>query len=958
MRHLFVSAARRKTNFLFVCVFDIETQGNMSTQNNRQNDLACLLIGISRNTSLEQFSSIWANSSSNFHIHFLPQERIPLGNAHLDQYGVHAKKEWFTEHSWASIERDLAFVPDVHVGGLATRGIAIRPEIVGFPISYTTVHELAQTRTQLLRDAATFGMVIDQYIHAIQESLIQQYYYEVSEGKKQEQDTHETRFKRLQLLQAFKLIYHMQQNMVRRNPPPISAYEMLTNVYYRDRRPPTGALMQQLYLERSMNDTAKWNLLFLVAERLLTKMITQPNLISKRLKKVKTKKPLIVSCIQFSQPPRNTFHFPPKFQSLKTDINVTSFWDRVQRELSELSGFLSFEEFLIQSNRHLPNADAMIIAHSRRDSPSALFPYDSMVIASLFPPEFANHAAKGSIIPQLLMEYADELRTWMGATLFQVTFQTLCANARLDGVTNTFIARMPMALSTAIPSFMCHSQLPSEVIASLEAKRQTHQKAVFLCKRKFDPPLPKKSSLKQLGALFRGIFYHRLVEVIDVSNPFGHSISNQIQSRQYFIEKRVFITTLHKAKTSCGKLQKIWAVYYNRKARAMVKATSTSGKGKVMKKTTESTSDKEDASEQDSKQSSKWKTVKAKKKKSHSTSIKGAHRQQRRQCYEQYAKVNDETTHKIQQQLHDAKLNVDNHQHKLNLFLARFKMINTNDTTNAIKPCSECYKPLSIVKHKPPKTEKKEKDAKAAESKDSKEYIFLPNTGGLVLCQSCYKGFIMTAKPKHENKKTNEKPDVKDSKESKEGIRVLSFSEAVKDFIRPWIQPKVASQRRAVVPFSSITAFASVSEEELGDNVGSRLLKFYNDVLNNNNNQNKSKVANKKDMSAENVCPIVARDRANCGSCIGCRSQSICETSWYGAFLKITDVMRPDTRKPDKVVVIYFPGWIPAVENQVHEFVLMQKRIENDSCLRTEVNLRVFFWSEMDQLATQIGRLS
>jgi hypothetical protein len=105
--------------------------------------------------------------------------------------------------------------------------------------------------------------------------------------------------------------------------------------------------------------------------------------------------------------------------------------------------------------------------------------------------------------------------------------------------------------------------------------------------------------------------------------------------------------------------------------------------------------------------------------------------------------------------------------------------------------------------------------------------------------------------------------------------------------------------------------------------------------------------------ASEDRIPFVARDRAPCRRCDGCRSESVCQSNWYLAFIDGRNV--PTAQGPVPLAIVCFPGHAPARENQVHESLLLEKVRVNDGALLGDVNIRVFPWSEFDRFRWEIG---
>jgi len=93
-----------------------------------------------------------------------------------------------------------------------------------------------------------------------------------------------------------------------------------------------------------------------------------------------------------------------------------------------------------------------------------------------------------------------------------------------------------------------------------------------------------------------------------------------------------------------------------------------------------------------------------------------------------------------------------------------------------------------------------------------------------------------------------------------------------------------------------------------------------------------------------------ARDRQRCGLC---PSIGPCQHNWYVAHLVIKNVK--DTESSDRLIIVVFPGYNPKDDNKVHENELYKKKKRGCQILATDINIRVFLWSELYLLAGEVG---
>jgi hypothetical protein len=132
---------------------------------------------------------------------------------------------------------------------------------------------------------------------------------------------------------------------------------------------------------------------------------------------------------------------------------------------------------------------------------------------------------------------------------------------------------------------------------------------------------------------------------------------------------------------------------------------------------------------------------------------------------------------------------------------------------------------------------------------------------------------------------------------------------------------------------------------------GERLMKMYTETV-------ATEQVKRRDMTGLGKYSVAARDQAPCQRCDGCKQQSepICKNNWYPAYLSIFTVIYGNS--PEKVVIVSFPGYAPKRENRGSPLQLLTKHKTQDDLLKNDINIRVFCWNELDQLAGQIGLLS
>ena len=256
------------------------------------------------------------------------------------------------------------------------------------------------------------------------------------------------------------------------------------------------------------------------------------------------------------------------------------------------------------------------------------------------------------------------------------------------------------------------------------------------------------------------------------------------------------------------------------------------------------------------------------------------------------------------------------------------------DTTAAIKRAAD-------VDHKTATTAKTVIKSKRA---PENRLFAVPNSGGAKLCPDCLR--LVSSARELTNANKNASTMVLTTPIHSADTLVWNVSEVAKQLSRPWMKPE--SMRRPIrsIRFGDIDVWTRAHYFTGTDgNIGERMLREYNETLN----------GLQMELSGKGIYVIAARDRAECRHCDGCKTIAICQHNWYPAYLDIRNTSYEGVS--EKVVVVTFPGYAPNAANQQNEFYLLKRLVAQDPILLRDVNIRIFRWKEIRQLANQIGRI-
>jgi hypothetical protein len=226
----------------------------------------------------------------------------------------------------------------------------------------------------------------------------------------------------------------------------------------------------------------------------------------------------------------------------------------------------------------------------------------------------------------------------------------------------------------------------------------------------------------------------------------------------------------------------------------------------------------------------------------------------------------------------------------------------------------------------------------------------VPNSGGARLCSDC----VLLASKKGTQTARPLVPSVPPALIYGEEVSIWSRSEAAKHLFRPWMRIDLLKLRPKSLKMADIDVWMRGNFFTEDGKGAERLMHEYDSTI-----ASGQMNLEKLDMSgAAQEYPIAARDRAECGSCQGCQlppTLRACIHHWYPAYLCIQSCLYQGQK--EKVVVVVFPGYPPHPDNQLTEHHLLRKLVANDPVLLTDVNIRVYRWSNLQALASQIGRI-
>jgi len=957
-----------------------------SKPNKKDLDLSYLAISVTFNADYDTYQRPNNLQQSNdiqdtrLKICFLPE----LALQHLpNPITMIVSKPWLSNHTLQWLERSFAHQPNLAESYLLRADLILVPLLSEKP----TIDEVIACRRQLVSDASLFRMKLAEYLKTIITTVMLEYQYlqsplysstmtEQAKDAKNQQNKSIS----LKLLSVLHTMRRLQSRMSSFVGDTITGCEWLSNPKLRDRRPAPNEILQQLLNENNLTGDTKRGLLLMIAEQHMARGLSINSTTQKKqhhnqrkVRRVVKKHIGTVDALwTFGRDALRSNEKQKKEQEndgvwrvqdkpLWAQCNPSTFLNKVLTQLKSFTRSVSFITGLpdtIQTNsNHSVVQHALLSLHQRLSAEFRVEPTRGSLSVQYGLASFVNaFIPLSNDILSVVIDYSDTLYEFLAKNLFGYAFQITMANPNMDHATNGVLARLPVYASAYIPdvALLKNTQRIREYNGTLldwektrvASQRERHErlssnrgrKNRFQTKhqpRQQQQEQKQNTTVQQKDAVWiatlRKSMLSTLSRFIDSEDVLGCMLLQAYQTRDYYENKTMLLKQLSNTTCLLNRLKKSLSVINNRMATA-----------------TQQT-DRKDAKAKEKQHNPKQEPSKRKTKAKQNRQMRHVHWNQL---------PLSEAKSGIESELKSLESKVQMTKKDLEALLKDEKRGEQKQGGKGKAKAKENYLPCASCKQRI----------------DTRS---ISGTEGIRLCvQTCHSNYLKKSKIvlnqlKNIPDNTTQLPDMFPAT-----FPLLTVSEAAKQFYRPWMQMNREMRRAARVRFSALEVWrkadlfssstTTTSTKETKDTKDHSDHKKGAHALMQKYNETMATEQYKMDMTGTGKYVIAARDRPACGACNGCttfaalsdnqqkQNELICETCWFPAFLCIKTVM-DEQKQEQKLVIVCFPGYAPSAQNQQREDVLLQKYKAQDPGLLSDVNLRVFLWDELDQLAGQIA---